>query len=104
FRPQAIDPYTELALVFLLLTMVSTAALPAYVMMRAQTSRAIELAGPHATQEALLVLARGAVGRARYRFVLAVVAPVAFVALGASLLVDAHARAYDRDSRAIDAV
>jgi signal transduction histidine kinase len=104
FRPQAIDPYTELALVFLLLTMVSTAALPAYVTMRAQVSRVIELAGPYATQDALRLLSRGALGRVRSRFVFAVAAPVGFVALGASLLVDAHARSYDRDARAVDAV
>jgi signal transduction histidine kinase len=40
----------------------------------------------------------------RKRFVAAVAAPVAFVALGASLLVDAHVRAYDRDARAADAI
>jgi hypothetical protein len=33
-RPQALDTYTELALVLLMLTMVNTAALPAYITMR----------------------------------------------------------------------
>jgi signal transduction histidine kinase len=103
-RPQAVDTYTDLALVLLVLTMVSTAALPAYVTMRASVARVLETAPPLATYEALRALGRGALGRVRSRLVAAVAAPVAFVALGASLLVDSHARAYDRDSRATDAV
>jgi len=104
FRPQAIDTYTELALVLLVLTMISTAALVAYVTMRASVARVLENAPPLATYEALRTLGRGALGRVRARLVASVAAPVAFVALGASLLVDAHARAYDRDSRTEDAV
>ncbi len=103
-RPQAIDPYTELALVLLLLTMVSTAALPAYVTMRSAVAQAVELAGAVASQGALRLLGELAVGRVRMRFAAAVAAPVAFVALGAILLVDAHVRASDRDARASDAV
>ncbi len=103
-RPQTIDTYTELALVLLVLTMSSTAALPAYVTMRASVTVVLEAAPPMSTHEALRSLGRGALGRVRARLVAAVAAPVAFVALGASLLVDAHARAYDRDARAADAV
>jgi signal transduction histidine kinase len=102
-RPQAIDTYTELALMLLLLTMVSTAALPAYVTMRASVARVLELAPAETAHEALRNLGKKALGRVRKRFVAAVAAPVAFVALGASLLVDAHARASDRDSRVADA-
>lgn len=102
-RPQAIDGYTSLTLVLLLLTMVSTAALTSYVTMRASVARVLELAPPYSAHEALRKLGRGALGRVRKRFVAAVAAPVAFVALGASLLVDAHARTYDRDARAADA-
>ncbi len=102
-RPQAIDTYTELTLILLVTTMVSTAALPAYVMMRSSVARVIEVAPPQATQEALKRLGQAAVGRVRKRFVAAVAAPVAFVALGASLLVDAHARSFDRDARVSDA-
>lgn len=101
-RPQALDTYTDLALVLLMMTMVSTAALPAYVTMRASTARVLELAPPHVAHEALRSLGRGALGRVRKRFVAAVAAPVAFVALGASLLVDAHSRTYDRDARVAD--
>ncbi len=102
-RPQALDTYTDLALVLLMLTMVSTAALPAYVTMRASMARVLELVPPLATHEALRGLGRGALGRVRKRFVAAVAAPVAFVALGSSLLVDAHARTFDRDARVADA-
>ncbi len=102
-RPQAIDTYTELALVLLVFTLISTAALPAYVTMRAEVAKNVELAPPKVIHDALRQLGRDAVGRVRKRFVAAVAAPVAFVALGASLLVDAHARAYDRESRAEDA-
>ncbi len=102
-RPQSLDTYTDLTLVLLMLTMVSTAALPAYVTMRASMARVLELAPPHIAHEALRSLGRGALGRVRKRFVAAVAAPVAFVALGASLLVDAHSRTYDRDARVADA-
>ena len=102
-RPSALDTYTDLTLVLLILTMVSTAALPAYVTMRASIARVLELAPPHVAHEALRRLGRGALGRVRKRFVAAVAAPVAFVALGASLLVDAHSRTYDRDARVADA-
>jgi signal transduction histidine kinase len=102
-RPQALDAYTALTLVLLTMTMVSTAALPSYVTMRASIARVLELLPPQAASEALLGLGRGALGRLRTRFVAAVAAPVAFVALGASLLVDAHARTYDRDARVADA-
>jgi hypothetical protein len=99
-RPQALDTYTDLTLVLLMLTMVSTAALPAYVTMRASIARVLELAPPHVAHEALRSLGRGALGRVRKRFVAAVAAPVAFVALGASLLVDAHSRARTTATRA----
>ncbi len=102
-RPQVLDTYTALALVLLVVTMVSTAALPAYVAMRASMARALELAPPRAAHEALRSLGRGALGRVRKRFVASVAAPVAFVALGASLLVDAHVRSFDRDARITDA-
>jgi signal transduction histidine kinase len=102
-RPQALDTYTDLMLVLLMMTMVSTAALPAYVTMRASVARVLELVPPHVAHAALRSLGRLALGRVRTRFVAAVAAPVAFVALGASLLVDAHSRTYDRDARVADA-
>lgn len=103
FRPQALDVYTALALIALLVTMVATAELPAYVTMRASVARVLEAAPPDAANAALRRLHRSALGRVRKRFVAALAAPVVFVALGASLLVDAHARAADRDARVEDA-
>lgn len=103
-RPQAIDTYTQIAIVLLVLTMVSTAALPAYAMMRAQVARALEAVSSRSAEEALRRLGRKVLGRLRRRYVAAVAAPVALVALGASLLADAHARAYDKDALTKDAV
>jgi signal transduction histidine kinase len=70
--------------------------------MRAQVARVLEIVSPRVAQDALRILGKRALGRVKTRFVAAVAAPVAFVALGASLLVDAHARAYDREARAQD--
>jgi signal transduction histidine kinase len=103
-RPQAIDTYTQLALVLLVLTMVSTATLPAYVLMRAQVARTLELVSPRVAEDGLRRLGREVRGRLRKRYVAAVALPVALVALGASLLADAHARAFDKEARAKDAV
>jgi signal transduction histidine kinase len=103
-RPQAIDTYTQLAVVLLVLTMVSTATLPAYVLMRSQVARTLELISPRIAEEGLRRLGRRVLGRLRKRYFAAVAAPVALVALGASLLADAHGRAFDKDARAKDAV
>jgi len=103
-RPQAIDMYTQLALVLLVLTLVSTATLPAYVLMRAQVARTLELVAPRVAEDGLRALGGEVLGRLRKRYVAAVALPVALVALGASLLADAHARALDKEARAKDAV
>lgn len=103
-RPQAIDTYTQLALVLLVLTMVSTATLPAYVLMRARVARTLELVSPRVAEDGLRRLGRGVLGRLRKRYVAAVALPVLLVALGASLLADAHARAYEKEARAKDAI
>lgn len=103
-RPQAIDTYTQLALVLLVLTLVSTATLPAYVLMRAQVARTLELVAPRVAEDGLRALGGEVLGRLKKRYVAAVALPVALVALGASLLADAHARAFDKEARAKDAV
>ncbi len=103
-RPQAIDTYTQLALGLLVLTMVSTAMLPAYVLMRARVARTLELVSPRLAEEGLRSLGRKVLGRLRTRYVAAVGAPIALVALGASLLADAHSRSYDKEARAKDAI
>jgi signal transduction histidine kinase len=73
--------------------------------MRAWVARTMELVPVSASREALEMLdtrARRA-ARLRQRLLMAVVAPVAFVALGASQLVHAHLRAFETSSREVDA-
>ncbi len=98
------EAYGRVALSLLVLTMASTAALVSYVLGRRAVSRVLELAPPSVAKEAMKSLGRAAIGRVRVRFVAAVAAPVAFVALGASLLVAAHTRAYLREADAATAV
>jgi signal transduction histidine kinase len=103
-RPVTNDLYTQVELVALTMTMASVAALPAYVTMRASVARALELVPVEAAREAIAQLGaqQRRMARARNRLLAAVVAPVAFVALGASLLVHAHLRAFDTSSRQND--
>jgi signal transduction histidine kinase len=104
-RPETNDLYTQVELALLALTMASVAALPAYVMMRASVARVLELVPVSASREAIELLGtqERRMARVRRRLLAAVVAPVAFVALGASLLVHAHLRAFDTSSRQNDA-
>jgi signal transduction histidine kinase len=104
-RPETNDLYTQVELALLALTMASVAALPAYVMMRASVGRVLELVPVQASREAIELLGtrERRMARVRRRLLAAVVAPVGFVALGASLLVHAHLRAFDTSSRQNDA-
>ena len=104
-RPDTNDLYTQGELVLLAMTMASVAALPAYVTMRAWVARTMELVPVSASREAVDLLDTRArrTARLRLRLVVAVIAPVAFVALGASQLVHAHLRAFDTSSRQVDA-
>ena len=103
-RPQTNDLSTQVELVLLVLTIASAAVLPAYVAMRASVAATLELVSVTAARDAveLFVTAHGRVARVRHRLMVAVAAPVAFVALGASLLVHAHLRAFDTSSRQTD--
>ncbi|HEY4011775.1 MAG TPA: HAMP domain-containing sensor histidine kinase [Polyangiaceae bacterium] len=100
FRPETNDIATQGELVLLTMTLASVAALPAYVAARAAMAGAMELAPAATSRDAIELLDhRGSSGaRVRQRLLAAVVAPVAFVALGASLLVQAHLRAFDASS------
>ena len=100
-RPSSIDFATQASLLLLGLTFAAAAVLPLYVMMRAQVSTVLEGAPLEAARDALGQLAERAWDRPRVprRFVFAVTVPVAFVALGASLLVQAHVRAFDAKAR-----
>jgi signal transduction histidine kinase len=100
-RPATNDLWTQGELVILAVTMASVGALPAYVAMRASVAKVMELM-PAATSRAalgLLETRRFGIARLRHRLLAAVAAPVAFVALGASLLVHAHLRAFAATSR-----
>jgi signal transduction histidine kinase len=104
-RPDTNDLYTQVELALLAMTMASMAALPAYVTMRAAVARALELVPVAVSRDALDLLLPRTVRatRLRQRMLFAVVAPVAFVALGAALLVHAHIRAVDTSSRETEA-
>jgi signal transduction histidine kinase len=103
-RPETNDFSTQVELVLLVLTIASAAILPAYVAMRASVVALLELVPVAASRDAieLFVTAKRRVARVRQRLLAAVAAPVAFVALGASLLVHAHLRAFDISSRQTD--
>ena len=102
-RPQSFDTTSAVALVLLLFTLTSTAALPAYVLMRAAVAEVLVLVPVPVAHPALRLLGYRLFGKVRRRLLLAVTAPVAFVALGAGLLVDAHSRARDQEAREADA-
>jgi signal transduction histidine kinase len=104
-RPASIDLVTQSGIVVLEMTINSAAVLPLYVMMRSAVGKALELAPAATARDAALLVADGPAQRKRIgsRILLAVVGPVAFVALGASLLVHAHARKQEFDARAADA-
>jgi signal transduction histidine kinase len=99
-RPETNDLYVEFELLLLAMTMASVAVLPAYVMMRASVARVLELVPLLASREALdsLMSPEKRIAPIRHRLLVSVVAPVAFVALGSSLLVHAHLDAFDASS------
>jgi signal transduction histidine kinase len=104
-RAATSDLDTQVSLVLLGLTFTSAAILPLYVLLRAQVAMVLEAAPLAAARDALFVLTERAPDRphVQRRFVFAVTVPVAFVALGASLLVQAHVRAYDEEARVDEA-
>jgi signal transduction histidine kinase len=104
-RPATNDLYTQCELVLLAMTMASVAALPAYVTLRASVARTMELVPVSGSRDAMELLDTRArrTARLRQRLLMAVLAPVAFVALGASQLVHAHLRAFESSSREDDA-
>ncbi len=85
------------------MTMTSAAALPLYIMLRTSVTRVLELAHQPTATAALEMLDLRRATRVRSRLLASVAGPVGFVALGASLLVYAHARAFDVTARESDA-
>ncbi len=99
------DLYTHSAIILFALTLGSAALVPSFVMMRSEARKVLELVPPDLAREATREVSAKpfAPGRVRLRFLMAVVAPVAFVAIGASLLVYAHNRAAVSASRELTA-
>ncbi len=104
-RPAEVDPTTLAALAILSLTLASTASLPLYVTARSSVAAALERAPSPVARDAVSMVAGGGrqVARVRLRFLAAVAAPVSLVAIGASLLVFAHARSFETRARCDDA-
>jgi signal transduction histidine kinase len=104
-RPLANDITVQVEIVALATTMGSVAAVTGYVMLRASVARVLEVAPDDATRDAIAILELSpqVLPRVRMRLLLAVTLPVAFVAVGASLLVVAHLRAFDIGARESDA-
>jgi signal transduction histidine kinase len=94
-RPPIHDVTTQGTLALFHFAVIAAAALPLYVLLRSSVARVLELAPAELAAEALEldVSPSRALTRVRTRFLLAVAAPVAFIALGASLLAYAHVRA-----------
>ncbi len=92
-RPVQNDLPTQITLVLFAITLASVGSLPLYVLMRSVVGQVIEIAPPPAARAAIETLDAKRKMRLQRRLLLAVAAPVGFVALGSSLLVNGHARA-----------
>lgn len=93
-RPPSHDVSTQATLALFHLAVIAAVALPLYVILRSMMARVLELA-PADVAAAAIELEESpsrALTRVRTRFLLAVAAPVGFIALGASLLAYAHVR------------
>jgi signal transduction histidine kinase len=100
-RPAGIDFTTAVTLSLLGIVMVSTAALPLFMFLRAATARALELAPPDVMREVVEDADHfGRIGRrVSRRMVFAVVTPVVFLTIGAALIVSAQLRRADERNR-----
>ena len=93
-RPAGIDFTTAVTLSLLGIVMISTAALPLFMFLRAAVARALELAPPDVMREVVEDAERfGRIGRrVSRRMVFAVTTPVVFLTIGAALIVSAQLR------------
>jgi len=100
-RPVGIDFTTAVTLSLLGVVMISTAALPLFMFLRAATARALELAPPDVMREVVEDAERfGRIGRrVTRRVVFAVATPVVFLTIGSALIVSAHLRRADERNR-----
>ena len=100
-RPEGLDSGRAVSLLILSITILGASAIPHFVLIRAATTRLIEM-GPTDPIAALLDSQEaGGIPRQRIsrRLLLAVVAPVALVGVGAVLIAHAHLRTLLEESR-----
>jgi hypothetical protein len=101
WRPAIVELRTGLSAALLGTIVVAAAALPLQVHLRATFMRAIELAHPELMREVVSPLGGllTATRRIRTRLLIAIVTPVAFVALASALVASAHLRRADERQR-----
>ncbi len=101
FRPKLVDLTTGVTLCLLGAVIVSAATLPLFGLLRSAFSAALELAPPEKMRDVVEdAEKRGLiVERVSRRMIAAVTTPVAFLSLGAALIVGAHLRRADERSR-----
>jgi signal transduction histidine kinase len=101
FRPKLVDLTTAVTLCLLGAVIVAAAALPLFGLLRAAFSQALELAPPDKMRDVVEDAERRGliVERVSRRMIAAVTTPVAFLSLGAALIVGAHLRRADERSR-----
>src|SRR6185369_3623184 len=101
FRPKLVDLATAVTLCLLGAVIVAAAALPLFGLLRSAFSQALELSPPDKMRDVVEdAEKRGLiVERVSRRMIVAVTTPVAFLSLGAALIVGAHLRRADERSR-----
>ncbi len=100
-RPKLLDLTTGITLCLLGTVIVAAAALPLFGLLRAAFSQALELSPPDKMRDVVEDAERRGliVERVSRRMIAAVTMPVAFLSLGAALIVGAHLRRADERSR-----
>jgi signal transduction histidine kinase len=100
-RPKLVDLTTGVTLCLLGAVIVSAAALPLFGLLRAAFSGALELAPPDKMRDVVEdAEKRGLISeRVSRRMIFAVTTPVAFLSIGAALIVSAHLRRADERAR-----
>jgi signal transduction histidine kinase len=101
WRPIIVDLRTSVSVALLGTIVVAAAALPLHVFLRSSFMRAIELAPADVMREVVAPVSRvdKAPRRIRNRLLVAIVTPVAFVAVGSALIASAHLRRADERQR-----
>lgn len=101
FRPKLVDLTTGVTLCLLGAVIVAAAALPLFGLLRSAFSQALEFSPPDKMRDVVEDAERRGliVERVSRRMIAAVTTPVAFLTLGAALIVSAHLRRADERSR-----